>query len=409
MDASRSLYLPDFMTGLLVGLALNKVHSLSLRQNRLDRAFNRLNDAILSEAEKENLAVKFRFRFHPIQPPRPRAQPLAALPPRLRPPAAHPLTLSPSPATRTRELPTTRPRGRRPRPQLADRGRLFWPLSRWPGRARRPCPTRNSFVGKGLQTRPSVASPAVAPGPTRPPDRPHADHDIRRCQSLTSVTWPRPDPLAALGHFLAALGHFWPRATPHRAAKLRRRRLTVPGQRTDNRWPCLPWDTCCPPASRRIGAATAAKLRRNYGGRTPQQRPDLDTSSLRSENTTCGDGRSGVARAGATPRAGPAARPAPAGLFRVPDYRASSRGGRGWSPVGHGAAGPGGAVPRGDRLPGRGATAAGRGRCHGVAAVRAPVRGVHGRVGAAAAGGLEIDSEDLLRALRGQYSATWAT
>jgi hypothetical protein len=66
MTATRSLYLPDFMTGLLVGLALNKVQSLSLRQNRLDRAFERLNEAILRETKKEQLAAKFRFHTHPI-------------------------------------------------------------------------------------------------------------------------------------------------------------------------------------------------------------------------------------------------------------------------------------------------------------------------------------------------------
>jgi hypothetical protein len=66
MATMRSLYLPDFITGILAGLALNRVSSLSLRENRLDQAFSRLNEAIAHAAEKEHLAVKFRFRTHPI-------------------------------------------------------------------------------------------------------------------------------------------------------------------------------------------------------------------------------------------------------------------------------------------------------------------------------------------------------
>jgi hypothetical protein len=54
------------MTGILAGLALNKVPTLSLRQNRLDRAFTRLNERIAREAKKAKLAVKFHFRAHPI-------------------------------------------------------------------------------------------------------------------------------------------------------------------------------------------------------------------------------------------------------------------------------------------------------------------------------------------------------
>jgi hypothetical protein len=63
---NRSLYLPDFMTGIIAALAINRIPSLSLRGNRLDIAFDRLSRDIDNEAQKENLDVKFRIRVHPI-------------------------------------------------------------------------------------------------------------------------------------------------------------------------------------------------------------------------------------------------------------------------------------------------------------------------------------------------------
>jgi hypothetical protein len=66
MPATRALYLPDFMTGILAALAANRVPFLSLRRNRLDQAFSRLSQDIKQEAENEGMEVKFRIRLHPI-------------------------------------------------------------------------------------------------------------------------------------------------------------------------------------------------------------------------------------------------------------------------------------------------------------------------------------------------------
>jgi len=66
MPTTRALYLPDFMTGILAALAMKHVPVLSLRRNRLDQAFARLDQDIKQEAEKTGMEVKFRIRLHPI-------------------------------------------------------------------------------------------------------------------------------------------------------------------------------------------------------------------------------------------------------------------------------------------------------------------------------------------------------
>jgi len=66
MPATRPLYMPDFMTGILAALAVNRVPVLSLRRSRLDQAFDRLNQDIKAAADSAGLELKFRIRLHPI-------------------------------------------------------------------------------------------------------------------------------------------------------------------------------------------------------------------------------------------------------------------------------------------------------------------------------------------------------
>jgi hypothetical protein len=63
----HSLYLSDLLTGLLAGLALQKVSALSIRRNQFDQALARLVEKDLGEeANKQGLSVKFRVRPHEI-------------------------------------------------------------------------------------------------------------------------------------------------------------------------------------------------------------------------------------------------------------------------------------------------------------------------------------------------------
>jgi hypothetical protein len=66
MPATRALYMPDFMTGMLAALAVKSVPVLSLRSNRLDQAFARLNEDIKREALASGLDPKFRILLHPV-------------------------------------------------------------------------------------------------------------------------------------------------------------------------------------------------------------------------------------------------------------------------------------------------------------------------------------------------------
>jgi hypothetical protein len=58
--------MPDFMTGILAALAVNRVPALSLRRSRLDQAFAHLNQDIEEAAGAAGLDPKFRIRLHPI-------------------------------------------------------------------------------------------------------------------------------------------------------------------------------------------------------------------------------------------------------------------------------------------------------------------------------------------------------
>jgi hypothetical protein len=63
----QSLYLSDLLTGLIAGLALNKITALSIRNNQFDQALARLVDEDLKqEAERRGFVVKFRVRPHQI-------------------------------------------------------------------------------------------------------------------------------------------------------------------------------------------------------------------------------------------------------------------------------------------------------------------------------------------------------
>lgn len=63
----QSLYLSDLLTGLLAGLALQKISALSIRRNQFDQALARLVEQDLGgEATRHGLALKFRVRPHEI-------------------------------------------------------------------------------------------------------------------------------------------------------------------------------------------------------------------------------------------------------------------------------------------------------------------------------------------------------
>lgn len=59
---TQNLYLSDFMTGLLAGLALKGMQTLSLRENRFDRAVEQLVRELDREAASFNLRVRFRIQ-----------------------------------------------------------------------------------------------------------------------------------------------------------------------------------------------------------------------------------------------------------------------------------------------------------------------------------------------------------
>ena len=60
------LYLSDLLTGLFAALAMREAAVLSLRNSRFDRALERLADDVVTEANKEHLALMFRLRTHPV-------------------------------------------------------------------------------------------------------------------------------------------------------------------------------------------------------------------------------------------------------------------------------------------------------------------------------------------------------
>ena len=63
----QSLYLSDLITGLIAGLALNKITALSIRNNQFDQALARLVDEDLKrEAGERGFVLKFRVRPHEI-------------------------------------------------------------------------------------------------------------------------------------------------------------------------------------------------------------------------------------------------------------------------------------------------------------------------------------------------------
>lgn len=66
MEGAKSLYLPDFLTGIIAALAAKKVAALSLRRSRLDRAFARLTEDVVREAQSRGISVKFRIRLHDV-------------------------------------------------------------------------------------------------------------------------------------------------------------------------------------------------------------------------------------------------------------------------------------------------------------------------------------------------------
>jgi len=65
MCNKQVLYLDDFMTGLLAGLALQKTPVLSLRSRRLDSAFEKVFNDLRREAKKVDLDIRFRIKTHP--------------------------------------------------------------------------------------------------------------------------------------------------------------------------------------------------------------------------------------------------------------------------------------------------------------------------------------------------------
>jgi len=67
MTQPKSLYLSDLLTGLLAGLALQKITALSIRNNQFDRALAKLVDEdLVREAERLGFVLKFRVRPHEI-------------------------------------------------------------------------------------------------------------------------------------------------------------------------------------------------------------------------------------------------------------------------------------------------------------------------------------------------------
>lgn len=62
---NEPLYLADVVTGLIAGLAQSGCQVLSLKSNRLDRAFVKLFADVKSEARKHKLRPRFRIAAHP--------------------------------------------------------------------------------------------------------------------------------------------------------------------------------------------------------------------------------------------------------------------------------------------------------------------------------------------------------
>ena len=61
-----TLYIDDFMTGLLSALALRGVNVLTSSGQRLDRAFSSISATIAREAAAENLGLAFRIQPDPV-------------------------------------------------------------------------------------------------------------------------------------------------------------------------------------------------------------------------------------------------------------------------------------------------------------------------------------------------------
>ena len=63
MTQRKSLHINDLVTGVLASLALRDIRTLSRRQNRLDKAFERLyEDYVLPLASENQLEVRFRIK-----------------------------------------------------------------------------------------------------------------------------------------------------------------------------------------------------------------------------------------------------------------------------------------------------------------------------------------------------------
>lgn len=66
MLPSNEVYVSDFMTGLIAGLAERKVQSLSLRDASLDRAFEATFKDLEKRAQPMGLVLRFRIRRHAL-------------------------------------------------------------------------------------------------------------------------------------------------------------------------------------------------------------------------------------------------------------------------------------------------------------------------------------------------------
>ncbi len=67
MTQPTSLYLSDLLTGLIAGLALNKITALSIQRNVFDHALARLvEDDLQPQAVQQGFVLKFRVRPHEI-------------------------------------------------------------------------------------------------------------------------------------------------------------------------------------------------------------------------------------------------------------------------------------------------------------------------------------------------------
>ncbi len=61
-----SMTADDFFTGMIAALAIKGERSISIREDRFDRAMELAYRELLRRAEKEALDVEFRIRRHPL-------------------------------------------------------------------------------------------------------------------------------------------------------------------------------------------------------------------------------------------------------------------------------------------------------------------------------------------------------